>query len=189
MIFRFFDEFHKNLIHYDSLTATDFVAAALASGDCNTVRELMRKKGVEVRVRAVLQSMDVAMRDVEGSDAQRDTFRYKFAAMRAWSGCSFMFFTLNPHDIHNPLLIVFANTDNVHMERISLDWDDEEMKAYYARVREGNALRLHEFAVEQPAAAAMCAIGHCATTRGRGGGATWTHACTVVAVELWLDSW
>lgn len=148
--------FYRNLIHYDALTAIDFVAAALASGDCNTVRELMRKKGVELKVRSVLQSMDIALRDVEGSDAERDTFRYKFLGMRVWNGCSFVFFTLNPHDIHSPMLIVFANADNHQMEQVSLDWGDEDMKTYYGRVKKDNALRLHEFAIEHPAAAALC---------------------------------
>ena len=67
--------FHRNLVHYDSITATDFVAAALASGDCNSVHDLMRKKGVDIKVKAVLQSMDVALRDVEGADAEKQTFR------------------------------------------------------------------------------------------------------------------
>jgi len=148
--------FHRNLLHYDSLTATDFVAAVLASGDSTTVRDLMRKKGVELKVRSVLQSMDIALRDVEGSDAELDTFRYKFLGMRVWNGCSFVFFTLNPHDIHSPMLIVFANADNRHMEKVSLDWGDEDMKSYYGRVKKDNALRLHEFAIEHPAAAALC---------------------------------
>ena len=36
------------------------------------------------------------------------------------------------------------------------DWDDDEMRSYYSRVCEDNDLRLHEFAVEHPAAAAQC---------------------------------
>ena len=39
---------------------------------------------------------------------------------------------------------------------MSLDWDDDEMRSYYSRVCEDNDLRLHEFAVEHPAAAAQC---------------------------------
>ena len=42
------------------------------------------------------------------------------------------------------------------MEKVSLDWNDDEMRSYYARVCDDNALRLHEFAVEHPAAAAQC---------------------------------
>lgn len=148
--------FHKHLLHYNTLTSTDFVAAALASGDCNSVRDLMRKQGVEFKVKVVLKSMEIALRDVEGTDAERTTFRFKFAAMRIWNGCSFLFFTLNPHDIHSPLLIVFADADNKHVERVSLDWEDEEMRAYYARAKAENPLRFHEFAVAHPAAAALC---------------------------------
>eukprot|EP00973_Karenia_brevis_P050904 7069291-Karenia_brevis.AAC.1 len=36
--------FHTHLLHHDTLTATDFVAAALASGDCKSVRDAMRRK-------------------------------------------------------------------------------------------------------------------------------------------------
>ena len=52
--------FQRNLIHYTTLTSTDFVAVALASGDCNSVRDLMRKKGIDIKVKTVLRSMDIA---------------------------------------------------------------------------------------------------------------------------------
>ena len=39
---------------------------------------------------------------------------------------------------------------------MSLDWNDEEMGAYYDRVKAGNRLRLHELATEWPGAAAQC---------------------------------
>ena len=148
--------FRKNLVHFDSLTAVDFVKAALASGDCTSVRDYMRKRNVDIKVKAVLRSMDVALRDIEGSEAERDGFRYKFFAMRVWSGCSVLFLTINPHDINSPMLVVFANADEIHLERISLDWNDEEMASYYKRSKQDNALRFHEFAVKFPAAAAEC---------------------------------
>ena len=148
--------FHRNIVHYDSICATDFVAAALAAGECFTIRDAMRKKGVPVRVKAILRSLYIALRDVQGSEAERQTFRYKFMALRIWNGCSLLFFTLNPHDIKTPMLVAFANAEETRMERVNLDWDDAEMEAYYVRNKRQNSLRFHEFAVEHPAAAARC---------------------------------
>jgi hypothetical protein len=141
-----------------SLTAADMIAAASASGDCNSVCIFMRKEGVEIKVKTILKRMDIALRDVEGSEAERAGFRHKFSALRIWNGCSFVFFILSPHDIHNPVLIVYADANNTHSEQVSLDWDDAQMSSYYyyERVTADNVLRLHEFAVEHSAAAAAC---------------------------------
>ena len=63
---------------------------------------------------------------------------------------------MNPHDIKNPLLLVFLGNQGIQVERISLDWDDTQMAAYYERVKKGNRHVLHEFATKYPAAAARC---------------------------------
>ena len=148
--------FHRYLRDYNAFTAADCVAAAFAAGDGNSAREILRKKGLPDNVVAVLRSIDIALRDVEGSEAERQTFRYKFMALRIWNGCSLLFFTLNPHDIKSQLLVKFANAEEEHMERICLDWNDAEMEEYYARNKRSNSLRFHEFAVAYPAAAARC---------------------------------
>ena len=100
--------------------------------------------------------MDIALRGVEGSETERQMFRFKFSVLRIWGGCSLLFLTVNPHDIQTPLLLVFTNGDNEEIERISLDWDDATMAAYYDRVKQGNSLRLHELAARRPDAAARC---------------------------------
>jgi len=102
--------------------------------------------------------MEIALRNVEGSESERDVLRFKFSALRLWTGCSLFFFTLNPHDIHTPLLVYFIGEreEETHLERISLDWNDEEMADYYDRGRAGNSLRFHELAVSWPGAAAQC---------------------------------
>ena len=74
----------------------------------------------------------------------------------AWSGCSLLFWTLNPHDIHTPLLVMFIEDREEQLERISLGWDDAQMAQYYNRNRAGNTLRFHELAVDSPGAAAQC---------------------------------
>ena len=118
----------------------------------------MRSKGLDSRVKNMLKQMHIATREVEGTPAERSTFRFRFLALRLWSGCSALFFTLNPHDIHTPLLLVFLDGDGVEhgCKKISLDWDDAQMRAYYDEVLKDNPLRLHELAARHPAAAAKC---------------------------------
>ena len=140
----------------EGLTPMDWIASALAAGECYSTLEALRKKGVSASVKRVLRGIDVAMRDVEGSEAERRTFRYQFVAMRLWGGCSSLFFTLNPHDIKAPMLVVFSNPGFVRMERVSLDWGDETMDAYYERHKKDNPFCFHTLAVEDPAAAALC---------------------------------
>ena len=157
---------HKYLIqskHAEQIRASlqtidpaDFVRSALAAGDCHSIRQALCKKNVSTVVKDLLKSMDVVLRGVEGSESERDMFRFKFVALHLWSGCSLLFFTLNPHDIKNPLLLVFLDHQGVHKQRISLDWNDEEMAAHYEQVKKGNRHKLHEFATQYPAAAARC---------------------------------
>ena len=66
--------------------------------------------------------------------------------MRLWGGCSFLFSTLNPHDIHSPLLLLFSGGPGAPVERVSLDLRDEGMAGQEARARGGSSLGLHELA-------------------------------------------
>ena len=84
--------FRRHCSDFTALSSTDFVAFALAAGDRSQVRDLLRKQGIELKVKIVLKSTDVALRDVDGSDAEREIFRYKLFALRIWGGCSFVFF-------------------------------------------------------------------------------------------------
>ena len=130
------------------------VVAAPAAGEATSIRYAPQMRNVDVRVKRVLRSMEVALRRVEGSEAERDVLRFKFGALRLWTGCSLLFFTLNPHDIHSPLLVHFIGDREEHVERVSLDWDDDEMAQYYDRHRTGNTLFFHELATRWPGAAA-----------------------------------
>ena len=138
------------------LKPDDFLASALAAGECDSIRAALRKNKILDKVKQVLQSLDFALRGVEGSESERAVFRMKFQALRIWNGCSFVFFTLNPHDLQSPLLLKFITEHRTQTEMISLDWSDDETSAYYERVKRGNASRLHELAVRWPAAAAQC---------------------------------
>ena len=117
------------------VTSKDLVAAALASGECNSVRQLLRKENLDSKVKTALRRMEIVQRRVDGSDAERSSCRYKFVAMRIWNGFSTLFFTLNPNDVHSPLTVLFANHEHTHVEKISLDSTDAEMHKYIDRAR------------------------------------------------------
>jgi hypothetical protein len=148
--------FRSSADEFLGLTAKDIVQAALASGDFKTVQTAFQCKDLDGRVKSILKQMQIATREVEGTPAERSSFRFRFLALRMWSGCSALFFTLNPHDIKSPLLLVFIGPENSGCERISLDWNDGEMEKYYSECLKGNPLRLHELAVKFPDAASRC---------------------------------
>eukprot|EP00973_Karenia_brevis_P078086 10845900-Karenia_brevis.AAC.1 len=98
--------------------------------------------------------MKFALRDVVGSEGEREMLWMKSLAMRVWNGCSVVFFTLNPHDIWNPLLVVFSNGEAWQRKRVSLNWEDDEMKRFYDEAKASHAAIFHELAAQDPGAAA-----------------------------------
>ena len=84
--------FQSSMQDFETLTAKDFVTAALAAGECYTVRDALRKRNIDVKVKSVLKQMHIATRNVEATPAERAATRFKFLAMRIWNGCSFVFF-------------------------------------------------------------------------------------------------
>ena len=57
------------------VTSQDLVAPALASGECNSVRQLLRKQNLDDKVKTVLRRMEIVQRRVDGSDAERSSCR------------------------------------------------------------------------------------------------------------------
>ena len=141
-------------VDLNTLTPHDMVAAALQTTQSQSLASILKNKGVDPKVKRVFRSMDIAMRSVDGSDSQLTAYRYKFAALRLWNGCSLLFFTINPHDIHTPLLLYFIGDRDDGISHISLDWEDEEMASFYESQKTGNRHRLYELAVRYPDAAA-----------------------------------
>ena len=90
-------------------------------GEATFIRYVLQKKDVDVRVERVLRSMEVALRCVEGSEAKGDALRFRFGALRLWTGCGLLFFTFHPHVVHGPLLVHFVGADEEHVKRVSLD--------------------------------------------------------------------
>ena len=122
--------FREQADEIDAIGVRDFVNACLAAGECHSIREALRKKGIDTKVKTLLRNMKLAMRNVERSEGERKMLWMKFTAMCVWNGCSLVFFTLNPHDIWNPLLVVFAGAEGWDTRKFSLDWSDEEMNEF-----------------------------------------------------------
>ena len=148
--------FKRSVAEICLLKPDDFLASALAAGECDSIRAALRKNKILDRVKDVLRCLEFALRGVEGSESERAVFRLKFEALRTWNGCSFVFFTLNPHDLQSPLLVKFVTEHRTQTEMISLDWDDEATAQFYERAKKGSASRLHELAAQWPAAGALC---------------------------------
>ena len=106
------------------LTAHGLVASALASGEVNSVREALKRKNLEKPVEVALQKMQITQRKVRGSEAEKDNLVPKFFALRLWSGCSSLFFTLNPHDIRSPITVSLLQNDMHLDQEFSLDVSD-----------------------------------------------------------------
>ena len=140
----------------ERLTAAGLVSLALASGEVESVRAALRKKDLEKPIATALRKMQIIQRNVRGSEAEKDNLLPKFFALRLWSGCSSLFFTLNPHDIKSPLTISLIQNDMHFEKRFSLDWRDDETEAYIASVLKENPRRLHEAVAAHPLAATRC---------------------------------
>jgi hypothetical protein len=65
-----------------------------------------------------LHKMQIIQRGVRGSEAEKDNLLPKFFVLRLWSGCSSLFFTLNPHDLRSPLTILLLQQD-AHLRKSS----------------------------------------------------------------------
>ena len=77
----------------------------------------------------------------------------RFFALRLWSGCSSLFFTLNPHDIRSPLTISMIHEDTRLKREFSLDFTDAEVEEYMKDLLADNPRRLHELVANNPLAA------------------------------------
>ena len=94
------------------------------------MKDLLQKKGLHENIQKTFRQMQIVQRKVRGSEAEKDSLIPKFIALRIWSGCSSLFFTLNPHDIRSPITVLLLH-DNVRMEKtFSLHLKEEEAEAY-----------------------------------------------------------
>ena len=141
----------------DKLNAEQLMQQAMSSGECNSVSQALRQKNIkETSLKKSIEAMQMVQRRVRGSEAERESLRYKFMAMRVWGGCSSLFLTLNPHDIRSPLTIEFTSKEHFHIERFSLDWNDSTTDAYFSELLGANPRKLHQIAAQDPVATTRC---------------------------------
>ena len=100
--------------------------------------------------------MNQIQRNVRGSEAEKDTLRHRFRAMRIWNGFSSLFFTLNPNDIKSPLTIAMVDKEKFHVRHFSLDLSDVSTDAYLAEMLSQRPRLLHEMVAQDPVAATRC---------------------------------
>ena len=93
------------------LSATGLLAFALSSGEVNSVRALLKQKNLDGAIATTFRRMQIIQRNVRGSETEKDNIIPKFMALRLWSGCSSLFFTLNPHDIRSPITLSLMYDD------------------------------------------------------------------------------
>ena len=145
-----------NLDDIAKLTASGLVAHALSSGDVNSIRDLLRRKNLEVPLEKTFRAMQITQRNVRGSEAEKDNLIPKFSAMRLWSGCSSLFFTLNPHDIRSPITLMLVQGDASFEQRFSMSFEDAAADEFIMEFTRGNPRILHELVARNPLAATRC---------------------------------
>ena len=81
----------ENQADLQAVTANSLVSYALSSGDVNSVKDLLKRKNLDVPLRNTFRQLQIAQRKVRGSEAEKDNILPKFMALRLWSGCSSLF--------------------------------------------------------------------------------------------------
>ncbi len=137
------------------VSAIHIVSAAVASGDCKTLRGILRKDGLDDALKRTLRHMQAAQRTVRGSEASKTSMQNKFTSVRLWSGCSSIFFTLNPY-ARQPLTLALCNGEHFHVQKFSLDLSDVDMTEFFAGVRQTRPRLSHEIAAQDPVAGVTC---------------------------------
>ena len=145
-----------NMNDIAKLTATGLVSYALSSGDANSVRDLLRRKNLEVPLEKTFRAMQITQRSVRGSEAEKDNLLPRFAAMRLWSGCSSLFFTLNPHDIRSPITLLLVQGDVSFEQKFSMSFEDAAADQFITEFTRGNPRIVHELVARNPMAATRC---------------------------------
>ena len=93
---------------------------------------------------------------MRGSESEKDNIVPQFFALRLWSGCSSLFFTLNPHDIRSPITLTLLQADAKFERFFSLDLSDAETAVYMKDFLREHPRRLHELTASNPLAATRC---------------------------------
>ena len=77
------------------ISAKDFVSEALSSGECDSLKQLLRRTGLDAKLQNTVRLMELAFQHVRGSESDKHTLRRRFVGMRVWNGFSSLLSTLN----------------------------------------------------------------------------------------------
>ena len=139
------------------LTARDIIQAEVQTGEATSVRDVLRKAGIDDDLQRILRVLQVVQRSVQGSDAERSSLRHKFCAMKLWNGMSFIFFTLNPNEWGSPLTLLFRTPYDEKVKKFSLELTDQEFEDIYGQVNKGEKKKqLYMMGLEDPVACVKC---------------------------------
>ena len=117
---------------------------------------MLRKKNLEKPLEIAFKKMRIIQRNVRGSESEKDNLMPRFFGLRLWSGCSSLFFTLNPHDIRSSMTIILLQNDCHFEKKFSLDWNDADTEEYVQAHLKENRRKLHEAVAANPMAATRC---------------------------------
>ena len=74
-----------------AITSHDFVSEVLVSGDCSTVREVLRRKNLDDKVRSAMDALEMCQRRVRGLEFEKSSTHFRFWHFVSGVG---LFFTL-----------------------------------------------------------------------------------------------
>ncbi len=117
---------------------------------------MLQKKNLEKPLEIAFKKMRIIQRNVRGSESEKDNLMPRFFGLRLWSGCSSLFFTLNPHDIRSSMTIILLQNDCHFEKKFSLDWNDADTEDYVQTHLKENRRKLHEAVAANPMAATRC---------------------------------
>ena len=116
------------------LSAEDFVRAMEANSgtDFPTLQaaaaRTCRQSGPLHRL---FNEMQLVLRQVDGSEAQRCGGVHRMRALRTWLGSSVLFLTVNPADSRSPLTLAYTNSKTGRNVNLPLDVSYETLASFY----------------------------------------------------------
>ena len=69
-----------------SVSAEELLSELLTSGDCDSLKRLLQRSGLDEKLRNVVRLMEIAFRSVRGSESEKLSLRKRFFAMRVRYG-------------------------------------------------------------------------------------------------------
>lgn len=114
------------------LSAEDFIQAmAVHGGDFPTLQAaISRTHNNSHSLHRLFTEMQLVLRHVDGSEAQRCQGVHRMRALRTWCGCSVLFLTINPTD-KSPLMLAYTHSRTGKHIKLPLDPSYEALHALY----------------------------------------------------------